>query len=185
REKGAFPRFNMNHYMQAPFINGLDDETQLMILKHGIRNSHLTSIAPTGTISLCADNISSGIEPVFAYSQKRIVRMPEGDIEMAVDDYGVRVFNCRGKRAQDVTVEEHLAVLACASKCVDSAVSKTCNVPSNTPWADFKNLYMEAWELGCKGLATYQVGGKRAGIIKSTDDDACRLDSETGRKECD
>lgn len=186
KEKGAFPKFNMNHYTQAPFIRHLDEETQTMILQYGVRNSHLTSIAPTGTISLCADNVSSGIEPVFAYSQKRLVRMPEGEVEVNFEDYGVRVFGRRGKRCQDVTIDEHLAVLACASACVDSAVSKTCNVPTGTPWADFKNLYMKAWELGCKGLATYQVGGKRAGIITSTDtESSCRIDHETGRKECD
>jgi len=159
-----------------------------LINKHGMRNSHLTSIAPTGTISLCADNISSGIEPVFAYHQKRLVNMPEGEVEVEYDDYGVRVFNIKGKRTKDVTIGEHLAVLAVASQCVDSAVSKTCNVTADTPWEDFKNLYMKAWELGCKGLATYQMGGKRAGIIKSIDDDQpgmCRTDSETGRRECD
>ncbi|KKN53711.1 hypothetical protein LCGC14_0599660 [marine sediment metagenome] len=186
-EKGAFPRYDKSKYLAAPFIQGLDQETRSLIARHGIRNSHLTSIAPTGTISLCADNISSGIEPVFAYSQRRTVKMPEGDVEANYEDYGVRVFSTKGKRAQDVTVVEHLAVLAAASSCVDSAVSKTCNVPVDTPWIDFKNLYMRAWELGCKGLATYQVGGKRAGIIKSTDEDAssCRLDLETGRKECE
>lgn len=189
-EKGVFPRYKPEEYMAAPFIQGLDDATRELIYMNGVRNSHLTSIAPTGTISLCADNVSSGIEPVFAYNQKRLVKMPEGDVEMTYEDYGKRVFGVRGKRAQDVTIGEHLAVLAAASECVDSAVSKTCNVPTGTPWADFKGLYMRAWELGCKGLATYQVGGKRAGIIKSTDDDeddisSCRIDLETGRRECD
>lgn len=188
QEKGAFSSYKAEMYLKAPFIQGLDADTRSMIAEYGIRNSHLTSIAPTGTISLCADNISSGIEPVFAYHQKRLVKMPEGDIEAEYDDYGMRVFKIKGKRAQDVTIDEHLNVLACASECVDSAVSKTCNVPADTPWADFKNLYTRAWELGCKGLATYQVGGKRAGIIKSTDDDegsACRIDLETGRRECE
>lgn len=188
KEKGAFPRYNVNYYADAPFTKSLDPDVQMLIVEHGIRNSHLTSIAPTGTISLCADNVSSGIEPVFAYSQKRLVKMPEGDIETTFDDYGVRVFGIKGKRAQDVTIDEHLAVLSAASRHVDSAVSKTCNVPTDTPWVDFKNLYIRAWELGCKGLATFQVGGKRAGIIKSMDDDAgssCRLDLETGRRECE
>ena len=188
KEKGAFPNYDGSLYPNAPFVRGLDPHVHGAIVQHGVRNSHLTSIAPTGTISLCADNVSSGIEPVFAYHQKRLVKMPEGDVEAEYDDYGVRVFKIKGKRSQDVTIDEHLAVLACASKCVDSAVSKTCNVPMDTPWADFKNMYMRAWQLGCKGLATYQVGGKRAGIIKSTDDDegsACRIDLETGRRECE
>ncbi len=188
KEKGCFPKYDTGQYTNAPFIRKLDPHVRGAIVQFGVRNSHLLSIAPTGTISLCADNISSGIEPVFAYHQKRLVKMPEGDVEVEYDDYGLRVFDIKGKRAQDVTVMEHLAVLAAASQCVDSAVSKTCNVPADTPWADFKNLYMMAWELGCKGLATYQMGGKRAGIIKSVDDDegaSCRIDLETGRRECD
>jgi len=187
REKGCFPKFHEGHYADALFIKRLDADVQTAILTHGLRNSHLTSIAPTGTISLCADNISSGIEPVFAYEQQRVVKMPEGDVMAEFKDYGKRVWNVKGKRAQDVTVNEHLAVLAAAAKWSDSAVSKTCNVPADTPWAEFKDAYMKAWELGCKGLATYQVGGKRAGIIKSTDNDgaSCRIDLETGRRECD
>lgn len=185
-ERGAFPKYKAEMYLNAPFIKTLDDETRQLIKQHGIRNSHLLSIAPTGTISLCADNVSSGIEPVFAYSQKRLVRMPEGEIETTFEDYGVRVFDHKGKRANEVTIDEHLAVLAVASACVDSAVSKTCNVPTDTPWADFKNLYVKAWKMGCKGLATYQVGGKRAGIITSADNESnCRLDTESGRRECE
>ena len=187
-EKGSFPKYHAEEYLNAPFIKTLDEETWNLIRANGIRNSHLTSIAPTGTISLCADNVSSGIEPVFAYSQKRLVKMPQGDVETTFDDYGARVFGVKGKRASEVTIDEHLAVLACAANRVDSAVSKTCNVPTNTPWEEFKDLYMRAWRGGCKGLATYQVGGKRAGIIVSTDDDkgsSCKLDLESGRMECE
>lgn len=187
REKGSFPLYDPAKYLTAPFIQQLAPRTQAMISDHGIRNSHLLSIAPTGTISLCADNVSSSIEPVFAWKQKRLVRMDSGDIETSFDDYGVRVFGVKGKKAEDVTIREHLDVLACASRYSDSAVSKTCNVPSDTPWSEFKELYMEAWKRGCKGITTYQVGGKRAGIITSEDDGAssCRIDSETGRHECE
>jgi ribonucleoside-diphosphate reductase alpha chain len=186
KEKGIFSKYNSAMYWKAPFIQGLDDDVTELIEVNGIRNSHLISIAPTGTISLCADNVSSGIEPVFAYKQRRLVKMPEGDVEMEYEDYGARVFKCFGKRCADVTIDEHLAVLIAASRNVDSAVSKTCNVPATTPWADFKDLYMKAWQAGCKGLATFQVGGKRAGIIKSVDDESsCRIDSETGRRECE
>ena len=157
-----------------------------MIKKNGMRNSHLTSIAPTGTISMCADNISSGIEPVFSYSQKRIVNMPGGQIETEVTDYGYREFGVNGKRSDEVTVDEHLAVLQCATQNVDSAVSKTCNVSPDMPWDEFKDLYTKAWIMGCKGLTTFMPEGKRTGILKSNDESAaCRIDSETGRHECD
>jgi len=185
QEKGAFPLYDRK-YLSSPFIQLLNDDVKALIRQHGIRNSHLTSIAPTGTISLCADNVSSGIEPVFSYSQRRTVNMPSGQVETDFDDYGKRVFGVRGKRCQDVTIVEHLDVLEIATRCVDSAVSKTCNVPADTPWSDFKALYVEAWNRGCKGITTFQVGGKRAGIIKSTDDAAaCKIDLQTGRKECE
>lgn len=189
QEKGPFPLYDPQYYLEAPFVKQLDPGVQASIRRFGIRNSHLTSIAPTGTISICADNVSSSIEPVFAYHQRRKVYMPSGLVETDFDDYGYRVFGVRGKRSSEVTMDEHLAVLACATRYVDSSVSKTCNVPVNTPWEDFKSLYMRAWRLGCKGLTTYQVGGKRAGIIKSEDEpskeSACRIDAKTGRHECD
>jgi ribonucleoside-diphosphate reductase alpha chain len=189
QEKGSFPMYDPHSYLEAPFIKQLDPGVQTSIRRFGVRNSHLTSIAPTGTISICADNVSSSIEPVFAYHQRRKIYMPSGLVETDFDDYGFRVFGVRGKRSLEVTMDEHLAVLACATKYVDSAVSKTCNVPIDTPWEAFKGLYMRAWRLNCKGLTTYQVGGKRAGIITSEDDPAkestCRIDVKTGRHECD
>jgi ribonucleoside-diphosphate reductase alpha chain len=187
QEKGSFPLYSMGEYMSGHFITTLGEDVQELIKKNGIRNSHLTSIAPTGTISMCADNVSSGIEPVFAYHQRRKINMPSGSVETDFDDYGYRVFGVQGRRSRDVTADQHLAVLACAARCVDSSVSKTCNVPSTMPWQDFKDLYMRAWELGCKGLTTYQVGGKRVGVMRSMDDDeasACKIDLKTGRKEC-
>ena len=183
--KGPFPLFDKEQYMQGKFIQTLDEEVQELIAKHGIRNSHLTSIAPTGTISICADNVSSGIEPVFAWNQKRLVNMKNGSVEVDVDDYGVREFGVYGKRCSDVTVDEHLNVLITAAKHVDSAISKTCNVPPTTPWDEFKGIYMRAWEAGCKGITTFQTGGKRSGIIESADESACRIDPITGRHECE
>jgi ribonucleoside-diphosphate reductase alpha chain len=112
--------------------------------------------------------------------------MPGGKITTDFDDYGLRVFGVRGKRTKEVTAVEHLAVLACATVHVDSSVSKTCNVPSNMPWPEFKELYIRAWKMGCKGLTTFQVGGKRSGIIKSLDEGAaCRIDPESGKQECE
>jgi ribonucleoside-diphosphate reductase alpha chain len=191
KEKGAFPLFDAGMYANGQFIRTLPEDVQHMIKAYGIRNSHLTSIAPCGTISLTADNVSSGIEPVFAYSFDRTVIEFEGPRKETVTDYGSRVFNVKGKVCDDVTVDEHLAVLKMAAKMVDSAVSKTCNVPPSTPWAEFKRIYEEAWQSGCKGCTTFQVGGKRVGIlevkeVKEDEPEAmCRIDPATGRKECE
>ena len=186
KEKGAFPLYDAK-YLSGQYVRDvLDPEVKCLIERYGIRNSHLTSIAPTGTISMCADNVSSGIEPVFSYMQERRVNMPGGPVVTKFDDYGYREWGVKGKRSQDVTIDEHLEVLSIAAHYVDSAVSKTCNVPATTPWAAFKELYFKAWQNGCKGITTYQVGGKRAGIIKATDDKAaCKIDLKTGRHECE
>lgn len=188
-EKGEFPLYD-DRYLQSKFLARLDPEVVALIKEHGIRNSHLLSIAPTGTISLCADNVSSGIEPVFDYEFKRtVIEFGNQPAQYDVVDYGWKFFQVRGKRAQDVTVDEHLAVLEEAYKWVDSAVSKTCNVPSTTEWPDFKALYFRAWKAGCKGCTTYQVGGKRAGILESKPAEeqpkACYVDTATGRRECE
>ncbi len=201
KEKGAFPMYNKVGYMQSEFVERLDPETKALIERHGIRNSHLTSIAPTGTISMCADNVSSGIEPVFSYKQKRMYNHPDGMQEVELEDYGVRVLGHKGRTATGivgengeiiqpaVSVAEHLAVLKSASHWVDSAVSKTCNIPPNTPWSDFKQVYVDAWEGGAKGCTTFNTEGKRMGIIKDADSandgETCRIDATTGRRECE
>lgn len=187
REKGAFPFYN-DRYLRGRFIQTLPDVVKENIRKFGIRNSHLTSIAPTGTISLCADNVSSGIEPVYSYSYKRIVQTFEGPKELKVEDYGVKFFKTRGKKAADCTIEDHLAVLAESYKHVDSAVSKTCNVSPKMPWEDFKEIYFEAWRRGCKGCTTFNPGGKRMGILEAPveeDGGACYIDPVNGLKTCD
>lgn len=189
KEKGAFPLFDPDQFVQSSYLEGnVWEDIRTDIYIHGIRNSHLISIAPTGTISMAADNVSSGIEPVFAYSMDRAVQTPDGQINVKLEDYGYAVFGVEGKRANDVSVDEHLRVLAVASSWSDSAVSKTCNVPPNTSWADFKDLYVRAWRAGVKGVTTYTTGGQRAPILKSDDDEpesACYLDPVTGRKECE
>jgi len=192
KEKGEFPLFD-DRYLESKFLTHLDPEVVALIHEHGIRNSHLLSIAPTGTISLCADNVSSGIEPVFDYEFERtVIEFGNQPVKHNVVDYGWRVFQVQGKRSADVTVQEHLAVLSEAYKWVDSAVSKTCNVPSTTPWPDFQALYFQAWEAGCKGCTTYQVGGKRAGVLESKpqpvaseEGAACEIDAATGRRSCE
>lgn len=187
-EKGAFPLYEMEPYTNSPFIRKLPNEIIELIRKNGIRNSHLTSIAPTGTISLTADNISSGIEPVFSHITARPVNTPNGQEIIEVEDYGVREFGVRGKTADEVTAAEHIDVLISAQRWVDSACSKTCNMDGRMPWEDFKNLYMKAWEGGAKGCTTFNKDGKRmallTGKVASEPEMACHIDPETGRREC-
>lgn len=192
-EKGAFPKFDADLFLSGEFAQTLPDDVRWSIRKNGIRNSHLTSIAPTGTISFCADYVSSGIEPVFEYEAVRKVNMPEGEIETEVSDYGYRVFGVKGKLSHEVTASEHVDVLAAAQALVDSAVSKTCNVDGSMAWDDFKGLYLSAYERGCKGCTTFNKDGKRMGIMKKKEEPsaepteegaACFIDPVTGRREC-
>jgi len=186
-ERGSFPLFDRNKYLAGEFVLGLPEDVRDLIRAHGMRNSHLTSIAPTGTISLCADNVSSGIEPVYSKEVRRTVQTFDGPTEQDVRDYAFHNYGVVPREASDVSAQDHLRVLALASRLVDSSVSKTCNVPETMPWEDFKELYMVAWELGCKGLTTFNAGGKRMGILKKQEEEgaSCRIDSVTGRKECD
>jgi len=187
KEKGPFPAFE-RQYVSSPFLDRPEfDEIRQEIRESGIRNSHLLSIAPTGTISLCADNISSGIEPVFAYRSDRVYIGPDGPETVEVRDYGVEHLHVRGKRARDVTVQEHLDVLITAARWVDSAVSKTTNLTAATPWEEFKDLYLQCWRAGVKGCTVYNVDGKRNAVLTSKDEEgaACYIDPESGRRECE
>lgn len=198
-EKGSFPLYDAEKYLAGKFIKTLPDYVQASIRKNGIFNSHLLSIAPTGTISLASDNVSSSIEPVFSYGMQRTVRTMDGDRIEQIDDYGVRNFQVYGKRSADVTVQEHLDVLATAAELVDSACSKTINCDGRMPWEDFKGIYDQSWERGVKGVTTYNADGKRSGVIVSTDakeeapapeapvvdGGACTFDPVTGRRSCE
>ena len=187
QERGSFPLFDRDKYLSGAFVRTLPDNVRQAIMVHGMRNSHLLSIAPTGTISLAADNVSSGIEPVFSKSVRRTVQTFDGPGEHLIEDYAYANMQVEPVEAAEVSAVDHLRVLALAQRFVDSAVSKTCNVPNDMPWEDFKRLYQLAWEMGCKGLTTFQDGGKREGILKKEDDEAsaCRLDPVSGRKECE
>jgi ribonucleoside-diphosphate reductase alpha chain len=166
-EKGAFPLFDREHYLQGETVAALDAEVRETIARHGIRNALLTSVAPTGTISLFADNVSSGIEPVFSFHHTRHVLMPDGGRrEEEVEDYAHRLFRrIRGERtplpdyfvdAQGLTPQDHLVMQAAVQKHVDSSISKTINLPADIPFERFKNVYQEAYALGCKGCTTYR-----------------------------
>lgn len=194
REKGAFPQYRRDKYTSSRFISTLPEQIQEKIYKHGIRNSHLLSIAPTGTISMCADNVSSGIEPVFAYKTRRTLIEFTGPVNYEVEDYGSAFLGVQGLTAKDISVKAHLDVLATASQYVDSAVSKTCNIPTDYPWDDFKAVYMSAWENNCKGCTTYRMGGKRGAILEDAEaaptpaltvDPSCDFDPVTGRRSCE
>lgn len=186
KEKGSFPLFDAERYGARGFASRLDEDVREQIRRFGIRNSHLTSIAPTGTISLCADNVSSGIEPVFASRYERTMQTPDGPVVEVVEDYGQKFLGHVGRPAAGVTVNQHLNVLLTAAHGVDSAVSKTCNVPPKTPWEEFKSIYVAAWVGGAKGCTTFTTGGKRFGVLSAQEDGvaSCRIDPVTGAKEC-
>lgn len=202
KEKGAFPLFKKD-YLTSEFAMTLPAKIRTKIAKHGIRNSHLLSVAPTGTISLSADNVSSGIEPVFSYVTKRTIQTFEGPTEHEIYDYGYRVFGVEGKTANELSVFDHVRVLNVASKYVDSACSKTCNVGDDITWEEFKQVYMDAYEGGSSGCTTFRASGKRFGVLNvaSSENDveekpaekdnfmdeggACYFDPSTGLRKCE
>lgn len=197
KEKGPFPLFKKKPYLEGKFIQTLPEPIKEKIKKYGIRNSHLLSIAPTGTISLSADNISSGIEPVFTHSYTRTIIKEEGAVYEDITDFGYREWGVKGRTANDLTPEEHVAVLIEAQKYVDSACSKTCNVGDDVSWERFQDVYMAAYDGGAKGCTTFRAAGKRMGILVEkkekkeveyvSDEDeveACFIDPKTGQPTC-
>lgn len=167
KEKGPFPLFDAEKYLASPTIQDLDADLQDAIREHGIRNALLTSIAPTGTISLYAGNVSSGIEPVFAYSYKRKITLDDGSkAEEEVVDYAVQMYrDLFGAEAdlpeyfvsaQTLKPLDHVRMQAAAQKWVDSSISKTVNCPEDISFEEFKAVYEEAFRSGCKGCTTYR-----------------------------
>jgi ribonucleoside-diphosphate reductase alpha chain len=176
-------------YSKSKFIQTLPQELQDKIRTYGVRNSHLTSIAPTGTISLTADNVSSGVEPPFALFYDRTIEGFDGQSIERVEDYAYSL-GIKGRTANEISADEHVEVLALASQFVDSAVSKTCNVGDNVSYDEFKDLYFNAWAKGCKGITTFRAAGMRKGILNEANDnapkaEACFIDPDTGQKECE
>ena len=179
REKGAFALFDRDAYLARPHIAALPADIRDAIAQHGIRNALLTSIAPTGTISLFADNVSSGIEPVFALSYSRKVLQPDGSkTEEVVEDYALRKFKVRfGANAalpdyfvtaQTLSPADHLAVQAAAQPFIDSAISKTINVPAAISFAEFEDIYRSAYEQGCKGCTTYRPNDVTGSVLSAS-----------------
>jgi ribonucleoside-diphosphate reductase alpha chain len=166
-EKGAFPLYDAERYLAGESIGELEPEVQAAIRRHGIRNALLTSIAPTGTISLFADNVSSGLEPVFSFKYTRNLLMPDGTRQSEeVSDHAYRLFRrLKGEAAalpdsfvdaQRLTPGDHVVMQAAVQRYVDSSISKTINCPADLSFEAFKDVYLQAYELGCKGCTTYR-----------------------------
>jgi ribonucleoside-diphosphate reductase alpha chain len=175
KEKGAFPLFDADKFLASGNMQVMDDDVREAIRTHGIRNALLTSIAPTGTISLYAGNVSSGIEPVFAYAYKRKVLQKDGSrTEEEVVDYAVQMWREKfGEaplpdyfvNAQTLAPLDHVRMQAAAQKWVDSSISKTINCPEDISFDDFKEVYMAAYESGCKGCTTYRPNDVTGSVL--------------------
>ena len=188
KEKGAFPKFNAQGYLaQGTFASRLPADIQADIRQHGIRNSHLLSIAPTGTVSLAfADNASNGIEPAFSWGYKRNKREGDGSTSSyMVEDHAFRLYrewvdasvttdDTAGKlpayfvNALQMSAQEHVAMMQAVQPFVDTSISKTVNIPADYPFDDFKDLYRQAWQAGLKGLATYRPNSILGAVLETT-----------------
>ena len=177
REKGAFPLYDRDAYLAGQTVSELDEDVRAQIERHGIRNALLTSIAPTGTISLVADNVSSGIEPVFALAYTRKVLQADGTrVEEEVSDYALRRFRAsygpaaklpdHFVTAQDLTPAEHVRMQAAVQRHVDSAISKTVNVPEDIGFESFQEVYLDAYRSGCKGCTTYRPNAITGSVLE-------------------
>ncbi|MCA0918829.1 adenosylcobalamin-dependent ribonucleoside-diphosphate reductase [Pseudooceanicola nanhaiensis] len=175
KEKGAFPLFEAEPYLNSGTMRQMDEDVRAAIAEHGIRNALLTSIAPTGTISLYAGNVSSGIEPVFAYEYTRKVLQKDGSrTEEKVVDYAVSLWHqlmgdaplpAHFVNAQTLPPADHVKMQAAAQKWVDSSISKTINCPEDISFDAFKDVYMQAWDLGCKGCTTYRPNDVTGSVL--------------------
>ncbi|GAB3650385.1 hypothetical protein GCM10028813_18750 [Ramlibacter alkalitolerans] len=195
KEKGPFSVFDADRYLEAgTFASRLDEPLKAQIRKHGIRNSHLLSIAPTGTVSLAfADNASNGIEPPFSWTYHRKKRESDGrTTEYTVEDHAWRVFRSLGGdtaklppyfvSALEMSAADHLAMMEAVQPFVDTAISKTVNVPAEYPYEDFQGLYLEAWRAGLKGLATYRPNDILGSVLSTTPEKKAQEDSATRPK---
>lgn len=179
-EKGAFPLFDKEQFLASETMMDMDDDVRDAIAKNGIRNALLTSIAPTGTISLYAGNVSSGIEPVFAYAYTRKVLQKDGSrTEEEVVDYAVQMWREKfGDKelpnyfvnAQTLAPLAHVRMQSAVQKWVDSSISKTINCPVDITFEDFKEVYMAAWDQGCKGCTTYRPNDVTGSVLSVSED---------------
>ncbi len=175
-EKGAFPLYDAEQFLAGPNLRRLDAEVRSAIARHGIRNGCLTSIAPTGTISLLAGNVSSGVEPVFDFEFERRVRMADGSVrQQSVTDYAYGRFRARFGpdaplpdsfvTAGQLRPREHLEMQAALQRHVDSSISKTINCPADIPFEAFMNVYLDAYELELKGCTTFRPNAVTGAVL--------------------
>lgn len=184
KEKGAFPLFDAEGYLASGNMQQMDADVREAIAQHGIRNALLTSVAPTGTISLYAGNVSSGIEPVFAYAYTRKVLQKDGSrTEEEVVDYAVRLWREKYGdaplpdhfvNAQTLPPLDHVRMQAAAQKWVDSSISKTINCPEDISFDAFKEVYMAAWDQGCKGCTTYRPNDVTGSVLTVAENDSAQ-----------
>ena len=187
-EKGAFPLFDPEKFIVSGKMIQMDEDVKQAVHKFGIRNALLTSIAPTGTISLYAGNVSSGIEPVFAYSYKRKVLQNDGShVEEEVVDYAVQLWRDKFGNAplpdffvsaQNLTPADHVKMQAAAQKWVDSSISKTINCPEDISFDDFKEVYIQAYDTGCKGCTTYRPNEVTGSVLSAASEEKSFSDQE-------
>jgi ribonucleoside-diphosphate reductase alpha chain len=187
-EKGAFPLFDPEKFIVSGNMIQMDEDVKKAVNKFGIRNALLTSIAPTGTISLYAGNVSSGIEPVFAYSYKRKVLQNDGShVEEEVVDYAVQLWRDKFGdaplpdffvSAQNLTPADHVKMQAAAQKWVDSSISKTINCPEDISFDDFKEVYIQAYDTGCKGCTTYRPNEVTGSVLSAASEEKLASDQE-------
>lgn len=188
KEKGAFSLFDPEKLIASGNMKQMDDDIKQAVRKFGIRNALLTSIAPTGTISLYAGNVSSGIEPVFAYSYTRKVLQNDGShIEEEVVDYAVQMWREKFGNAQlpdyfvsaqNLTPSDHVKMQAAAQKWVDSSISKTINCPEEISFDDFKEVYMQAYDTGCKGCTTYRPNEVTGSVLSVASEEKSKSEKE-------
>jgi ribonucleoside-diphosphate reductase alpha chain len=175
KEKGAFPLFDAEKFLASGSMQGMDEDVRQAVAAHGIRNALLTSIAPTGTISLLAGNVSSGIEPVFAFAYTRKVLQKDGSrTEEEVVDYAVHLWRqlhgdaplpAHFVDAQTLAPQDHVRMQAAAQRWIDSSISKTINVPADIGFEAFKDVYLQAWDMGCKGCTTYRPNDVTGSVL--------------------
>lgn len=190
KEKGAFPLFDVEPYLASGTMQAMDADVRAEIKEHGIRNALLTSIAPTGTISLYAGNVSSGIEPVFAYAYTRKVLQKDGSrTEEEVVDYAVQMWReLKGDtvlpdyfvNAQTLEPSAHVRMQAAAQKWIDSSISKTINCPEDISFEAFKDVYMQAWDDGCKGCTTYRPNAVTGSVLSVSEETEATPETDTG-----
>lgn len=190
QEKGPFPLFDAGEFLTSANMAAMDEDVRQAIRTHGIRNALLTSIAPTGTISLYAGNVSSGIEPVFAYEYKRKVLQKDGSrSEETVEDYAVRLWRelhvdaplpDHFVNAQTLAPMDHVRMQAAAQRWVDSSISKTINCPEDISFDAFKDVYMAAWDLGCKGCTTYRPNAVTGSVLSVAETSETTPEVDTG-----